>query len=841
MTDDIEICCLCPKNKPESGTWICCDVCETWYHARCLKMSIEEFEAIDSYHCAQCAPKAGPSTLLRKSSRKQGKINYADLVNGIVSHQSKWRVLLDSHQFLVDKFDRVQGKDVTMDWMRATGFKAPIIVKGDQANSNSSSSGRNNKRNSADEDKEAGTGAAAEGEAGEGLEMKMPPKTLTVDDVRDAVGEDTAVEVIDVATQSELSDWSMGLWADYFKTEPKERVYNVISLEISGTPLADKVQRPRVVRELDWIDNFWPKELRAKEFPKVQLYCLMSVKDSFTDFHIDFAGSSVFYHILSGSKTFYFVEPTSTHLRKYAKWSSSADQSTTFFSDEVSGKCTKVELQQGDTMLIPAGWIHAVYTPSSSVVIGGNFIHSLHIPMQYRVADIEIETNVSPKFRFPYFEKLNWFVALGSLERGQDYLSTLSTMELKGLLALTTRLYNRLRGLKRDPNLSKEERHMIRASIPPEASNFSDGGSLGLLRQLNWSVYSILQSAQVQVDADMRLLSEEEEAVKKVKLNAAGNGPPNSSAAAPPKIKLRIKLSSTPSSSTHSGDEESSSTTGENEQQVPTLCSPVNRSASTLAPPESKTSPTTKLKFKIPILASATASKKETSRSKKDRRVDSALEENDLGDSDMEGGGLDPMTDDDEWTDFQSQIDEGFGEGKDEDEDESLDDGQLLDSSDSEYDEGGWSSTPKRARSSRKGRNNGASASAGTGISIGTSTSRSGSLSSVPIAPSVIIASKPRMKRSSTETVFFGDVEDHIEGPPLKKERASHENEENGDEDDGEVVLGLGKQRKAAMPGALMSNTSSLSSTSSSSGKKRPATAGRTAKDRIKSLLMKRR
>jgi F-box/leucine-rich repeat protein 10/11 len=68
--------------------------------------------------------------------------------------------------------------------------------------------------------------------------------------------------------------------------------------------------------------------------------------------------------------------------------------------------------------MIPAGWIHAVYTPSSSVVIGGNFVHTLNIPMQYRVAEIESETNVPPKFRFPYFEKLNWFVALGCSERG---------------------------------------------------------------------------------------------------------------------------------------------------------------------------------------------------------------------------------------------------------------------------------------------------------------------------------------------------------------------------------------------------------------------------------------
>ena len=32
--------------------------------------------------------------------------------------------------------------------------------------------------------------------------------------------------------------------------------------------------------------------------PYVQKYCLMGVKDSYTDFHVDFGGSSVWYHVL---------------------------------------------------------------------------------------------------------------------------------------------------------------------------------------------------------------------------------------------------------------------------------------------------------------------------------------------------------------------------------------------------------------------------------------------------------------------------------------------------------------------------------------------------------------
>lgn len=57
----------------------------------------------------------------------------------------------------------------------------------------------------------------------------------------------------------------------------------------------------------------------------------------------------VFYHVLSGSKVFYFIEPTAKNLKKYQKWSSSPDQGSIFFGDEVK-KCYAVHLKAGNTM-----------------------------------------------------------------------------------------------------------------------------------------------------------------------------------------------------------------------------------------------------------------------------------------------------------------------------------------------------------------------------------------------------------------------------------------------------------------------------------------------------------
>jgi hypothetical protein len=48
---------------------------------------------------------------------------------------------------------------------------------------------------------------------------------------------------------------------------------------------------------------------------QVQKYCLMSVGGCYTDFHIDFGGSSVWYHILWGKKVFWLIPPLEENLK----------------------------------------------------------------------------------------------------------------------------------------------------------------------------------------------------------------------------------------------------------------------------------------------------------------------------------------------------------------------------------------------------------------------------------------------------------------------------------------------------------------------------------------------
>lgn len=55
---------------------------------------------------------------------------------------------------------------------------------------------------------------------------------------------------------------------------------------------------------------------------KVLLYALMGVGGCVTDFHVDFGGSSVWYHIVSGRKIFLLVPPTKDNIDQFEQWSS---------------------------------------------------------------------------------------------------------------------------------------------------------------------------------------------------------------------------------------------------------------------------------------------------------------------------------------------------------------------------------------------------------------------------------------------------------------------------------------------------------------------------------------
>uniref|UniRef100_A0A8C7MG64 [histone H3]-dimethyl-L-lysine(36) demethylase n=1 Tax=Oncorhynchus kisutch TaxID=8019 RepID=A0A8C7MG64_ONCKI len=280
----------------------------------------------------------------------------------------------------------MDGKDFTFEYIQREGLRDPIVF-----------------------------------EKKDGLGLEMPDSDFSVSDVKLFVGSRRMVDVMDVTTQKGI-EMSMAQWRRYYETPPSERdkLYNVISLEFSHTKLENLVKRPTSVDLIDWVDNMWPRHLKERQrdstnsiiemqYPKVQKYCLMSVQGCFTDFHVDFGGTSVWYHILRGGKVFWLIPPTPQNLELYENWVLSGKQGDIFLGDKAQD-CQRIELKQGYTFMIPSGWIHAVYTPEDTLVFGGNFLHSFNIPMQLNIYNIEDRTRVPAKFRYPFYYEMCWYV-----------------------------------------------------------------------------------------------------------------------------------------------------------------------------------------------------------------------------------------------------------------------------------------------------------------------------------------------------------------------------------------------------------------------------------------------
>ncbi|CAK9304375.1 unnamed protein product [Gordionus sp. m RMFG-2023] len=419
---------------------------------------------------------------IRRSLRKIERRHYTD--EGMGEDEIDGKRCYDLTEKLADpKFEletyirELKGEDFTVKYIQENGFEYPLIFK----------------------DKS-------------GLGLRVPSQNFNVDDVRRLVGSHRLLDVMDVETQKDLV-MTMKDWCKYFKNPVKHKLLNVISLEFSKTKLEDYVEMPKVVKDIDWVNSVWPvhlleaqnvatNNLSEMKYPKVRKYVLMSVAGCYTDFHIDFGGTSVWYHILHGAKIFWLIPPTERNHKLYVNWTLSANQGEIFFGDLVDN-CSRVYLSAGDTFMLPTGWIHAVFTPKESLVFGGNFLHSFSIAQQLKISEIEDLTHVKLKFRYPFYTEIHWFVLEKYIRvlTGKPYINipkknldkdtifenqhdisydpdrkmfSLTKWELNSLRALLNYLITRPNGKQYIPTLILEPEKLLQEAKNQLAIHFND-------------------------------------------------------------------------------------------------------------------------------------------------------------------------------------------------------------------------------------------------------------------------------------------------------------------------------------------------------------------------------
>ena len=322
--------CLCGQSSDLSRFMIQCDICKDWFHGRCV--GVREYQAIDidRFHCPRCEPYHGPSVLKPRLNWHRHDYSESDATSKDVQTGTQVFIkeLRGRHFHNGDKVvTRLAGGEFNMSFMSTdvSGEERLQEVAGDL---NCSKKGFTQPILVTDKT---------------GLELVLPHHSFSVLDVENYVGPDHEVDVIDVQRQTDVK-MRLHEFIEYFLSPARTTVLNLISLEFSNTNLSQFVEPPAIVRKLCWVNASWPTDPPPPpplQRPAVSKYCLIGVENSYTDFHIDFGGTSVWYHVLWGEKVFYLIRPTPANLVLYRQWMKAGNHSEMFFGDQVDA-CYKV-------------------------------------------------------------------------------------------------------------------------------------------------------------------------------------------------------------------------------------------------------------------------------------------------------------------------------------------------------------------------------------------------------------------------------------------------------------------------------------------------------------------
>lgn len=133
--------------------------------------------------------------------------------------------------------------------------------------------------------------------------------------------------------------------------------------------------------------------------------------NAYSDFQITFGGSIGWYHLLKGKQRFFFAKPTEENLAVYKRLEEIDEDDSWFLPDEIKDSIYVIDLEPGQTLLIPGGYIVATLTCEQSLLFVGNQLLSLQAEMQIRIYRMEKELKMQRRLgtiMMPNFELLHW-------------------------------------------------------------------------------------------------------------------------------------------------------------------------------------------------------------------------------------------------------------------------------------------------------------------------------------------------------------------------------------------------------------------------------------------------
>jgi len=192
-----------------------------------------------------------------------------------------------------------------------------------------------------------------------------------------------------------------------FDVPPKDRecllnsIHPAASHEVQGcSGNTDALaQMPTALRDANISRRWWPN---------ASVFLLISMQGTSMGYHLDLWATAVFYLVLWGQKMFVVAPPTPSNLRAFQAWQQGDERAGVGeFPAKLEG-AKLLTLTQGQSLMLPSGWIHAVFTPEDSCVLGWNWQPKEQLPAMLSVvrADWGPKTEEMRQLKAFKFEEL---------------------------------------------------------------------------------------------------------------------------------------------------------------------------------------------------------------------------------------------------------------------------------------------------------------------------------------------------------------------------------------------------------------------------------------------------
>lgn len=223
-----------------------------------------------------------------------------------------------------------------------------------------------------------------------GLNNPFPP--VTAQDISRLLAAGCAVRGVDVENQMtvSLTPPTWGSWLQMLDTTPANAQFRVLE-----TGFRHQVAPPAAVTAVDWhftLPQNAPGSSSPQQVPNPNIFgCFMGM-NTFQDFAIAPGGQNAWLSVSDGDLWVFLVPPSPANLRAYQQWQSPSSASTSadthparvFLAEHVD-KCIKTVVSAGSTLLVPSGWLVALFADNNCSYFSGLFFSTSGLDKQLQI------------------------------------------------------------------------------------------------------------------------------------------------------------------------------------------------------------------------------------------------------------------------------------------------------------------------------------------------------------------------------------------------------------------------------------------------------------------------